>query len=331
MATKGAGYNLVEMAKQIGPDGSQMKIANIMAKEIALFLDIPWFRANDIWSHKSLRSAKLSSGSWRGVNEYVAGGHTLTDEIVDVIGIIEDFATYDKLWIDRQPDPSSARMGRAKLHIEGMAQEICSAFLYANNKVTPKKPHGVASRLNTLGRYVIGGGGTGADLSSVYVLTFGEGGVYGVFPKTGEAPAGEEFPIAHRSMTGPEGKVDTNSSGNKLVVYEDNFKFEGGLVIEDPRYAGRYANIETAGADNLFDEDNLITLIDRMKINESTRIYCNETILTRMRIKMKDKNNVNFTPGKGSGLFGEPVMYFDTIPIRKIDSAILLNTESAIS
>lgn len=327
MATLTAGYTLLEMAKAIAPDGTQMVIAEIMAKEMAVFQDIPWFPANDIWSHKSLRQAKLSKGTWRGINEYVAAGTTLTDEVLDVIGIVEDFAVYDKLWIDRQPDPKRARMGRARMYIEGMAQEICSAFLYGNNKATPRKPHGLAPRLGSLGRYVIGCGGTGSDVTSVYVVTWGEGRCYGVYPRTGEAPAGE-FPVLHKDMGE---KVDTDSAGKKLVVYEDNFKFEGGLVVEDLRCAGRVANIETSGTTNIFNEDKLIELLNRMKVDAGTRIYCNETIKTQMEIAMKDKTNINYSAEKGEGLAGEPVLRFRGIPVKKIDSAILLDTESTIS
>lgn len=327
MSTSAAGYTLLEMAKQISPTGTQMTIAETMAKEISMLLDIPWYPSNDIWVHKSLRQAKLSSGSWRGINEYVSSGTTLTEEIMDVIGIIEDFATYDKLWIDRQPDPQMARAGRAKMHLIGMAQELCSAFLYSNNKVTPKKPHGLAPRMNTLGRYVIGNSGTGNDTTSIYVVTWGEGAVYGIYPKTGNSPSGD-FLVQHRDMLE---RVDVNSSGNKLIVYEDNFKFEGGLVVEDPRCIGRVANIETSGSTNTFDRDKLIELMQVMRITDKTVIYCNETVSTQMRILMNDKSNIYFTPSKGAGLFGEPVMYFDGVPIRKIDSAILLNTESAIS
>lgn len=327
MPTITAGYNLLEMAKNIGPDSTQMTIAEIMAKEITLLADIPWFPSNDIWSHKSLRQAKLSSGTWRGINEYVAPGTTLTDEIMDVIGIVEDFAVYDKLWIDRQPDPSKARMGRARMYIEGMAQGICSAFLYGNTQVTPKRPHGLAPRLAALGRYVVGAGGSGSDVTSCYVVTWGENKCYGIFPKHGQAP-GSEFPVMHRDMGE---RVDTNSEGKKLIIYEDNFKFEGGLVVEDPRCVGRYANIEAAGTTTIFNEDHLITLLNRMKVDAGTRIYVNETVKTQMEIALKDKSNVNFTSSGGDGLSGEPILRFRGIPVRKIDSAILLDTESSIS
>ena len=327
MPTIAAGYTLLTMAKNIAPDGSQMTIAEIMTKEISLIEDMPWFPSNDVWAHKSLRQAKTSGGTWRGVNEYVPAGTTLTDEIMDVIGIVEDFAVYDKLWIDRQPDPAKARMGRSRMYLEGMAQSICSAFLYGNAGVTPKRPHGLAPRLSTLGRYVVGAGGSGSDVTSCYVVTWGEGRAYGIFPKHGQAP-GSEFPVTHRDMGE---RVDTNSAGNKLIVYEDNFKFEGGLVIEDPRCVGRYANIKAAGTTTIFDEDHLILLLNRMKTDAGTRIYVNETIKTQMEIRLKDKSNINFTSDGGNGLSGEPILRFKGIPVRKIDSAILLDTESSIS
>lgn len=331
MANQTAGYTLIEMAKNIAPDGTQMTIAMTLAKEMAMLLDIPWFPSNGIWDHRSQRSAKLPAGTWRAINEHITPGVALTDDIQDVIGIVEDFAVYDKLWIDRQPDPGAARMGRAKMYLEGIAQTIVSAFLYGNNAVTPKQPHGFMPRLASTGRYVIDNGGSTARTSAL-VITWGEGATYGVYPKHGQAPEGD-FLVQHADLGERVDVAGTVGLGaTKLRVYEDNFKFEGGLVNEDPRCTGRLANINsTIGGAGSFDKDNLITLIDRMKINESTVIYVNENLISQMRIAMNAKNNVQFTPGKGAGLFGEPVLFFDEIPIRKIDSAIFLNTEDAVS
>ncbi len=331
MATIAADYTLLELAKRIDPQGQQATIAEIMAKEIPMVLDIPFYPSNDVWSHKSVRRANIPSGNWRGINQYVAGEKSQVDEIMDVIGINETFATYDKEYIDNQPDPKQARMNEATAFIEGLSQELCSAFLYGNNRITPEKPHGIAPRLNSTGRYVISNGGS-SNLTSIYVIGWGINSCFAVYPKNSAGPSGE-FPVIHTDLgVRVDMDVTSGTAGNrnrKLVVYEDNFKMKAGLVIKDPRYVGRLANIESSGSSNIFDEDNLITLLGRMKIS-NTVIYCNESILTQMRIAMKDKNNVNFTPGKGAGLFGEPVLYFDGIPIRKIDSNILLNTETAI-
>jgi len=328
MATTAADYTLLEQAKRIDPDGKQAKIAEIMTKEVSMLLDIPFYPSNDVWSHKTTRRASLPSGTWRGLNEYVASEKSLVDEVLDVIGICETFAKYDIEYINNMPNPKEARLTEAKAFIEGLAQSLCSAFLYSNNKVYPNKPHGIAPRLNTLGRYVVSAGGS-SNLTSIYVINWDSDTVFGVYPKNSEVPGSENgYPVIQTDLGE---QVDVNSAGAMLRVYVDNFKIKAGLVIKDPRCIGRVANIPSATASAVAFEDNLITLIDRMKIGAGTRIYMNETLISACRIRMKDKQNVHWTPGKGTGLFGEPVMYFDEIPVRKIDSAILLNSESQVA
>ena len=68
-----------------------------------------------------------------------------------------------------------------------------------------------------------------------------------------------------------------------------------------------------------------------MKINADTRMYVNDVVMSQMQIKLKDKNNVNYTPGRGEGLAGEIPIFFNGIPIRKIAREILLITEDAIT
>jgi hypothetical protein len=71
--------------------------------------------------------------------------------------------------------------------------------------------------------------------------------------------------------------------------------------------------------------------MNKMKTGPGTRLYCNETVKSQMEIALKDKNNVNYTADAGEGLAGEPVLRFRGFTVRKIDSEILLNTESAIA
>lgn len=327
MAVVNAGYTMLEMAKMISPDGKQMKIADVMTRAIHMLVDFIWYPSNDIWSHKSLREGTGTiTLNFRGINEHTGETKILTREQTDVIGIAEEWSEFDVLWIDRQPDPRMARFQKARSKLKLMANALCSAFLYNNNAVTPKSPHGIEPRVSSLGRYVLGAGGTN-NLTSIYVVTHGEGGVFGVYPKFGQAPEGD-FIITHTDM----GKrVDVDSNGNKLNVYEDNFKFEGGLVVELEDTLGRVANIDSTTADVVAWENKLIELTERMDITDKTVIYMNEKMTTQARIRMKEKNNVNFTPGDGEGLFGRPVMRFDGIPIRKIDARILLNSESEVS
>jgi hypothetical protein len=120
----------------------------------------------------------------------------------------------------------------------------------------------------------------------------------------------------------------TDSSGNKHRAYVDVFTWKAGMVVKNSKSIARLANIESAGASNLFDEDNLITLINRMTKGPGRRIYCNETVMTQMQIRLKDKTNVHFT--KEDGLDGGgPVMRFSGIPIRQVDQMLI--TEAALT
>jgi hypothetical protein len=168
---------------------------------------------------------------------------------------------------------------------------------------------------------VLDEGGSGSDCSSIYVVQWGLDKVHMIYPK-GSPNVG----IVHKDL-GEETKIDSNSL--MWQVYRDHFKVSCGMVVRDPKCIGRLASIETSGTSNIFDEDNLITLLNRMRNQGAGAVlYCSQAILTQMEIRLKDKTNVNFTPGKGEGLAGEPVMYFRGHPVRVVDQ--ILDTEAAI-
>ena len=103
-------------------------------------------------------------------------------------------------------------------------------------------------------------------------------------------------------------------------IYRDHFQLKVGLTVKDDRCIARLANIKATGESNLFDEDNLIKLLNRMPgagRTKGTAIYCNEAVLSQMEIKLKDKSNVHYAPGKGEGLAGEPIMTFRGGPREK--------------
>ncbi len=325
MAALVSKYSLVEQVKRIDPDGTLSMIVEILDREIPIFSDAPFFPTNDTWSHKSTRRGTIPGGTWRKMNVGVAAEVARTTEQIDNLGMLETYADYDKEYIDTSPEPMRARMDEAAVFIEGLAQTFASAMLYSDAAANPDQIMGIAPRLNTIdGKFVLGNGGTGNDLTSIYVVTWGRAQTFVGFPKNAAATLG----IIHEDL----GRV-TLQDANSLNYegYRDWFQIKAGLVNKDPRTLGRIANIETAGASNLFDEDLLIKLMNKMKTGPGTRIYVNETILTQMEIALKDKNNVNYTADAGEGLAGERILRFRGFPVRKIDSEILLDTESAIT
>lgn len=322
-------YSLVEQSKRLDPNGMQAKIVEILNKEMPIFEDAPWMPSNDVWQHKSTRRGTLPTGTWRKLNSGVATEISRTTEVMDAIGMLETYSETDKEYIDNMPDPMQARFTEAKAFIEGLAQTFTSAILYSNGHTNPTQIHGLAPRLNTIdSEFVWGGGGAGGDTTSIFVVTWGEDRTHMVYPKNSGANLG----ITHNN----KGQVTLTSATTAVPAtaqyegYRDHFQIKGGFVSRDPRCIGRYANIETTGSANIFDEDILLKLLGEMKVDGGTRIYVNTTIYTQMRIALKDKTNVNYTQDGGDGLSGGPILRFDGIPIRKMDKRILVNDEVVV-
>jgi len=317
-------YSLVEQAKRIDPSGNQAQIVEVLNRKMGeIMTDAPWLPSNDVWTNKTTRRASLPTGSRRQLNQRISQSVSRTTEVMDVIEMLEDYCDVDVALVNSMPSPAQFRSGEVDAFIEGLGQTIVGDILYGNANVNPDAMHGLAPRLGTLdGRFVVDGSGTGSDVTSVYVVTWGQATAYLIYPKNMAANLG----VQHTD----KGQVTSETSSGLIEVYRDHFVIRCGMVVRNPRAIGRYANIETSGADNTFDEDKLITVLNNMEKGPGTRIYCNETILTQMQIRSKDKTNVYYTPG-GNALSGEPPLYFGGIPVRQFAREILLNTEDAIS
>ncbi len=328
MATLTSKYSLVEQAKRLDPDGKMATIIEALEEEMGMILqEAPWMPSNDTWTNKTVRRGTYPSGTWRKLNAGVATEVSRTTEILDSIGMLETYAEYDKEWIDNMPNPTQARLQEARAFLEGLGQTFVSAILYSNANADPDQMHGLAPRMGaTDGKYVIDAGGTGADVTSIYVVTWGLDTAHLIYPKNSAGTLG----IQHRDL-GEVTLTDATTSKpstSQYQGYRDHFQVKAGMVIRHPKAIGRIANIETSGSSNIFNEDDLITLLNYIKITSNTRIYANQTIKVQAEIALKDKTNVNWAEERG--LDGLPFLKFRGIPVRLIDESILLNTESAI-
>ena len=327
MATLTSTYSLVEQAKRIDPSGNQAQIVEVLNRKMGdILTEAPWLPSNDVWTNKTTRRGTLPTGSRRKLNQRISQSVSRTTEIMDVIEMLEDYCDVDAALVDSMPSPALFRSGEVDAFIEGLGQTIVADILYANSFADPDAMHGLAARLATVdARFVIDGGGTGSDLTSIYVVTWGQTTSHLIYPKNMAANLG----VTHTD----KGQVTSENADGLIEIYRDHFKIQCGLVVRHPRAIGRVANIEqlSVGA-NTFDEDDLITLLNNMETGPGTRIYLNETLATQAQIRCKDKNNVYWVPGgNGDALSGEPILYFNKVPVRMLSREILKNTEDAIS
>lgn len=313
---------LLELAKNIAPNGQLQRVVDILTRTMRIWDDIPWFEANDIFSHITAQEYSEPEGELRTLNDGTGLDNPQTDTVRDVLCMIEKYCESDIQLVNAAPNPVAFRNGRAARFLRGMAKTFVRNLIYGNNNTNAKSFNGLAVRLDDLDMdNVVDGSGTGSDLTSVYIVQWGEGKAWCGYPR------GSKIGVWHNDL----GEVTAQTpAGKKFQAYRDHFGIHGGLVVEHPKAIGRYANIETSGTSNTFDEDKMIELMNEMLDDwAGAAIYCNQTIMTQMEIRVKDKSNVNYS--FQDGLAPGPTLTFRGVPIRLVDKAILLNTEDAIT
>jgi hypothetical protein len=331
-----AQLTLLEMARRKNPDGTAARIAEVLNQANEVFGDIVWLEANGTTFHRVVRRTSLPTGTWRQLNSGVPTQSSTTETVDETIGLLENYSEADKWIIDNSPNPGEARMQEAAAVLEGMGQTFVKTIFnrstttnYGDVTVNPERFNGLPARLNVVqsNGLVLSQGGSGADTTSIYIVQWGPDTVHMVYPK-GSQTVGIEH--QDKGQVTVSTATSSRASTSQYEAYRDWFRINAGLVVRNPRSIARLANIETSGASNTFDEDNLIKLINRMwNRGRGAIIYCNETILTQMQIRLKDKNNVNYTAGGGDGLAGEDIIRFNGRPVRLVEQ--IGGTETAIS
>ena len=316
-----AQLTLIEVAKRKNPDGTMATIAEALAEQNDILQDAIWREANDTFSNKTVRRASLPAGSWRKLNKGVATASSSTIELVDTIGMLETWSENDIEVINAFPNPVQARNDEAMAFVEGLGQTMASTMIYGNAATTPETFTGLAPRLGTISATtnVINEGGSGSTTSSIFVVDWSPTGVYMIYPKNSMAG------LEHEDR-GVETVTDDTTNA-KYRAYVDVFNWKAGMVVKNSKSIARLANIQAAGATDIFDEDNLITLMNRMTKGPGRRIYCNQTVLTQMEIRAKDKTNIHYTTV--NDIAPGPVTLFKGVPVRLVEQ--IINTETAVA
>jgi hypothetical protein len=102
-----------------------------------------------------------------------------------------------------------------------------------------------------------------------------------------------------------------------MEALRTHFAWYLGLVVKDERCVQRLANIEVSGTSNVFDEDNLIRLINRLPgggAAPGTVIIVTSSVKEYLDIRAKDKNNVRYLP---DNVWGGSITMFRGIPVYK--------------
>lgn len=335
-------FTLLDRANR-SVDGKRiLPILSVMSKKVSDFLeDIPFLQANMGLQNRLVRDVGMSASTRRRFYSGVQASHRASQTIFDPVALLERRSEVDEDHIDTLENPNQERENQDIGHIEKLGEDLADAFLHDGIPGSgSEQMNGLESRLNSLSNTlgnVFDGGGTGSDLTSIYIVEWNtRDGAYGLFPPG--FMKNTTFGISARnkgkekvldSLSVIDGSTDTQ---RLYYAYVTQFKAWMGLAVGNERKIARIANFESAiGATNSFESNGDALLIESLNKGRfdkgRTRIYMNDTMKTQVDIVAERKNNVNLDIVMA---FGKPIEAIHGVPIRVIDDFTLLNTESAV-
>lgn len=336
---------LADWASRLGTDGKSIQdIVEILAETNEILADMVFARGNLPTGHRTTIRTGLPSVAWRILNYGVAQSKSRTVQVDDTCGMLEAYAQVDKRLADLNGTENAFRASEDIAFIEAMNQEMASTLFYGNTSVDPQKFLGLAPRYDDVdapnGENIIDAGGTGSDLTSIWLVVWGERTVHGIFP------SGSTIGLKVEDLTTDKskGSICLDDAGQKYQGYITHYVWDLGLCLRDWRYVVRIANIsistlskkggrvygslEDAGSNGPDLIDLLIQAAETPPSLSAGKpvIYCNKTIRTWLRRQVRLSTNVHMTMEQ---IGVKPVLAFDGIPIRRCDA--ILNAEDLVA
>lgn len=301
--------SLLEIGKRMD-GGKFLPLAKNLTQRNQFLSDAQWIAANNGTFHKHLKMLALPGASWRGPNEGVTVTTGQTQVIDEPVFRAEIQNPIDEAAFQGIGDKEGMRRMEDMMALEGLGQAINLGLLYGDG--SKGKINGLASRFFDSGTLhtgnVINNGATSGNCTSVFVIEWGESGMYLAYSPG--LPAGLQV-----EDMGLERVLDSNSK--PYFAWITRMAAHVGLCLRDDRAAQRIRNIKVADtkANKGLDDDNIIRALRKlpnMGNAPGTRIYCGRDAKTQMDLLAKSQTNIIYG-FKDYG--GQPITTFQGVPI----------------
>jgi hypothetical protein len=341
---------LLDHAKRLDPGGKIDLIAEMLSLTNPILQDMVYKEGNLPTGERFTARTSLPTVDFRLLNQGVTPSKSTTSQVDESCGILEAWCEVDKDIAELNGNTAAFRLSESQAFIEAMNQKMADTVFYGDQSTAPAEFTGLHSRFSAIsgavnGENIIDAGGTGTDLTSVWLVVWGLNTVYGIYPKGSRAGLFHED-LGLQTIETVAGMGATNG---RMRAYQDHWQWKSGLCIRDWRYVVRLANIEAAdllsnaaGACNL--RQNFARMVHRIPVFGLGRaaIYMNRTVAEAY--DLQTNATVTGDPLVGAGVVmgtqtggGQslqsiqmaPLMSFRGIPIRVCDS--ITSTESEIS
>lgn len=329
MATFGQTYpTLIDIAKRLNPDGTVAQPAELLAQANEILEDAPMLEGNLPTGHRETQRTGLPSVFYRQFNRGTPNSKSRTMQVTDTIGMLEARSHVDAKLAQLNGNSASWRMSEEYPFMEAMSQTKARTMFYGNENVNPQEFTGLAARYNDLsapnGQNIIDAGGTTGQLTSIWLVCWGEQTVNMRYPKGMSESGG----IRMQDL-GEQDEFDEN--GDRFRALQTLWQWDCGLSLKDWRYVVRIANIPVALLEDdgaTYDLWNLLIKAQHKLFNKRMGrcyYYMNRTVEQYLDLQSFNKQNIQITQQEVNG---EIVDSFRKMPFRTCD--VLTNNETRV-
>lgn len=223
-------------------DRKYAPIVEFLNRENPILQDIRLVEANRGSYHTVAVRTSLPEGTFRAMYQGVPTEKATVTQIQEKTTMLESFAKIDTRMLELNRDRGDILLSQSKAFVEGLGQHQARTIFYGNPAVNPNEYQGLANRYTQHGTNklrqsynVIDAGGTGANLTSAWLIGWAEDRLCGIYP------TGSQAGLRHEDM-GVSLALDSN--GNEYKASTQHFMWDMGLAIPDWRYGVRIANID---------------------------------------------------------------------------------------
>ena len=331
MATIGSSMvDLIDVYKQQDGQGQFVPIIEILMEMNPILEDAIAVECNKGTTHLHTVRSGLPDVSWGKLYQGIPNSKGRTAQVEDTTGFVEGLSTIDERLLALSTNEGAVRLSEAMGYLEAMNQEVSTKLFYGNTASDPEEFMGLAPRFNDLsasnGNQIIDAGGTGADNTSIWFVSWGDQQCQLLYPKGTQAGINREDMGRQRLLDG---------SGNAYYGKEEKFTWHVGLAVKDWRYVSRIANIEVslvkAGSVKLYDfmRKAYYRLQNRRVAGGQIAIYLNTDILEALDALATNAGTTdNFARLTTREVEGKEVTAYRGIPLRETDS--IINTEARV-
>lgn len=331
MATTGYAHTLLDLSKQLNPDGSIARVMEILNEANPILEDMPWIEGDLPIGNKTTIRASLPSPSIRRINRGTEATKGTTKQIIDVCMHLEDRSCVDVELLKGKPNPEQYRASEDDAHVEGFGQYVARQMLYGSLEADADTFNGLQVRYNTLagdkgspGYQVVSAGAAGTNTnSSIYIVDWGDKRVSGIYPKGTMAGL-------HTQDLGESDVYD--AEGKPYRAVQTLYSWKCGLAVHNVRSVVRIANIDMSKLSTLTDEQakafmqKFVQAKNRMWMPKAPIAYVSDDVYSFFENYLNNKYNVHVTRQE---LMGKaPALYFSGIQLKKVDCQS--QTEAAV-